>query len=59
MLATQARHRAQLAAERGLEAEAVRRSDTMKTAVLPAVSHHTVPTENPEHLNRELRDFLT
>src|SRR4029079_10004115 len=39
VLATQARHRAQLAAERGLEAEAVRRSDTMKTAVLHAVSH--------------------
>jgi K+-sensing histidine kinase KdpD len=39
VLATQARRRAELAAERTLEAEAVRRSDTMKTAVLHAVSH--------------------
>jgi pimeloyl-ACP methyl ester carboxylesterase len=29
------------------------------TAVLPAVSHHTVPTEHPEHLNRELGEFLS
>jgi len=28
------------------------------TTVLPAVSHHTVPTENVTHLNRELRAFL-
>jgi pimeloyl-ACP methyl ester carboxylesterase len=28
------------------------------TAVLPAVSHHTVPTEHPQHLNRELLRFL-
>ena len=39
VLATEARRRAELAAERALEAEAVRRSDTMKTAVLHAVSH--------------------
>src|SRR5438309_903720 len=39
LLATHARRRAELAAERTLEAEAVRRSDTMKTAVLHAVSH--------------------
>jgi len=29
------------------------------TAVLPDVSHHTVPTENPEHLNRALGEFLS
>lgn len=29
------------------------------TAVLPVVSHHTVPTENPAHLNRELGEFLS
>ncbi|MER7444588.1 alpha/beta fold hydrolase [Micromonospora avicenniae] len=29
------------------------------TAVLPAVSHHSVPTENPAHLNRELVEFLS
>jgi hypothetical protein len=28
------------------------------TAVLPAVSHHMVPMENPGHLNRELAEFL-
>jgi pimeloyl-ACP methyl ester carboxylesterase len=28
------------------------------TTVLPAVSHHTVPTEHPGHLNRELGEFL-
>jgi pimeloyl-ACP methyl ester carboxylesterase len=28
------------------------------TAVLPAVSHHTVPTEHPAHLDRELGEFL-
>jgi pimeloyl-ACP methyl ester carboxylesterase len=28
------------------------------TTVLPAVSHHTVPTEHPEHLNRALGEFL-
>jgi pimeloyl-ACP methyl ester carboxylesterase len=28
------------------------------TAVLPGVSHHAVPTQNPAHLNRELREFL-
>jgi hypothetical protein len=28
------------------------------TAVLPGVSHHTVPTEHPEQLNRELGTFL-
>jgi two-component system sensor histidine kinase KdpD len=39
VLATQARRRAELAAEEALEAEALRRSDTMKTAVLHAVSH--------------------
>jgi len=39
VLATQARRRAQLAAEEALEAEALRRSDAMKTAVLHAVSH--------------------
>jgi two-component system sensor histidine kinase KdpD len=39
VLATQARRRAELAADRAHEAEAVRRSDTMKTAVLHAVSH--------------------
>ena len=39
VLATQARHRAELVAERAHEAEAVRRSDAMKTAVLHAVSH--------------------
>jgi len=39
VLATQVRRRSELAAERALEAEAVRRSDTMKTAVLHAVSH--------------------
>jgi two-component system sensor histidine kinase KdpD len=39
VLATQARRRAQLAAEEALEAEALRRSDTMKTAVLHSVSH--------------------
>jgi two-component system sensor histidine kinase KdpD len=39
VLATQARRRSQLAAERTVEAEAIRRSDTIKTAVLRAVSH--------------------
>jgi two-component system, OmpR family, sensor histidine kinase KdpD len=39
VLATQARRRSLLASERALEAEAIRRSDTMKTAVLHAVSH--------------------
>ena len=39
VLATQARRRANLASERAVEAEAARRSDTMKTAVLHAVSH--------------------
>jgi two-component system sensor histidine kinase KdpD len=39
VLATQVRRRAELAAEEALEAEALRRSDTMKTAVLHAVSH--------------------
>ncbi len=39
VLATQARGRSQLAAERAVEAEAIRRSDTIKTAVLHAVSH--------------------
>src|SRR3989440_3326299 len=39
VLATQARRRAELAAEEALEAEALRRSDTMKTAVLHSVSH--------------------
>ncbi|MDX6486446.1 MAG: two-component system, OmpR family, sensor histidine kinase KdpD [Gaiellaceae bacterium] len=39
LLATQARRRAELVAEKSLEAEAVRRSDAMKTAVLHAVSH--------------------
>jgi K+-sensing histidine kinase KdpD len=39
VLATQARRRSQLAAERAVEAEAIRRSDTIKTAVLRAVSH--------------------
>jgi pimeloyl-ACP methyl ester carboxylesterase len=29
------------------------------TAVLRDVSHHTVPTEHPEHLNRELGAFLS
>ena len=29
------------------------------TAVLPNVSHHTVPTENAVHLNRELGEFLS
>jgi pimeloyl-ACP methyl ester carboxylesterase len=29
------------------------------TAILPTVSHHTVPTENPAHLNRELGEFLS
>lgn len=29
------------------------------TAVLPAVSHHTVPTEHPQHLNRALGKFLS
>src|SRR5258707_689620 len=38
VLATQARRRSQLAAERAVEAEAIRRSDTIKTAVLRAVS---------------------
>jgi pimeloyl-ACP methyl ester carboxylesterase len=28
------------------------------TAVLPGVSHHAVPTERPERLNRELQAFL-
>ncbi|GII58706.1 carboxylesterase [Planotetraspora thailandica] len=28
------------------------------TAVLPGVSHHTVPTEHPEHLNQGLAEFL-
>jgi pimeloyl-ACP methyl ester carboxylesterase len=28
------------------------------TAVLPGVSHHTVPTEHARHLNRELQQFL-
>jgi hypothetical protein len=28
------------------------------TAVLPATSHHTIPTEHPEHPNHALRDFL-
>src|SRR5437868_12758184 len=39
VLATQVRRRSQLAAERAVEAEAIRRSDTIKTAVLRAVSH--------------------
>jgi two-component system, OmpR family, sensor histidine kinase KdpD len=39
VLATQVRRRSQLAAERAVEAEAIRRSDTIKTAVLHAVSH--------------------
>jgi two-component system sensor histidine kinase KdpD len=39
VLATQARRRSELAAERAVEAEAIRRSDTIKTAVLHAVSH--------------------
>jgi two-component system sensor histidine kinase KdpD len=39
VLATQVRRRSQLAAERTVEAEAIRRSDTIKTAVLRAVSH--------------------
>jgi two-component system sensor histidine kinase KdpD len=39
VLATQARSRSLLAADRAVEAEAIRRSDTMKTAVLHAVSH--------------------
>ena len=39
VLATQVRRRSELAAERALEAEAIRRSDTIKTAVLHAVSH--------------------
>ena len=39
VLATQARRRSELAAERTVEAEAIRRSDTIKTAVLRAVSH--------------------
>jgi K+-sensing histidine kinase KdpD len=39
VLATQVRRRSELAAERAVEAEAIRRSDTMKTAVLHAVSH--------------------
>jgi two-component system sensor histidine kinase KdpD len=39
VLATQARSRSRLAAERAVEAEAIRRSDAMKTAVLHAVSH--------------------
>jgi signal transduction histidine kinase len=39
LLATRARRRAELIAENTLEAEAVRRSDAMKTAVLHAVSH--------------------
>jgi hypothetical protein len=39
LLATRARRRAELIAEKTLEAEAVRRSDAMKTAVLHAVSH--------------------
>lgn len=39
MVATRARRRAELIAEKTLEAEAVRRSDAMKTAVLHAVSH--------------------
>jgi pimeloyl-ACP methyl ester carboxylesterase len=30
----------------------------MVTAVLPGVSHHTVPTEHPQRLNREVRQFL-
>jgi pimeloyl-ACP methyl ester carboxylesterase len=28
------------------------------TTVLPGVSHHTTPTEHPEHFNRELGRFL-
>jgi two-component system sensor histidine kinase KdpD len=39
VLATQVRRRSELAAERTVEAEAIRRSDTIKTAVLRAVSH--------------------
>jgi two-component system sensor histidine kinase KdpD len=39
VLATQVRRRSELAAERAVEAEAIRRSDTIKTAVLHAVSH--------------------
>ncbi len=39
VLATQARRRSQIASARALEAEAIRRSDTIKTAVLHAVSH--------------------
>ncbi len=39
VLATQARRRSLLAAEREVESEAIRRSDAMKTAVLYAVSH--------------------
>ena len=30
----------------------------LTTAVLPDVSHHMVPTENAEHLNRELAEFF-
>jgi pimeloyl-ACP methyl ester carboxylesterase len=29
------------------------------TAVLPAVSHHTIPAGNPAHLNRRLGEFLS
>jgi two-component system sensor histidine kinase KdpD len=39
ILATQVRSRSTLAAKRAMEAEAIRRSDAMKTAVLHAVSH--------------------
>ena len=39
VLATQVRRRSQLAAERAMEAEAIGRSDAIKTAVLHSVSH--------------------
>jgi pimeloyl-ACP methyl ester carboxylesterase len=28
------------------------------TTVIPGATHHSIPTENPAPLNRQLRDFL-
>jgi pimeloyl-ACP methyl ester carboxylesterase len=43
---------------RRVATKAQRLMPLLVTAILPGVSHHSVPTENPEQLNRELLEFF-